>query len=321
MKRKLFSALILAAMLLTACTSGQDPTASEPTSQTADRLSVVTTTYPIYVFACAVTDGVDGVTVERLNTGEASCLHDYTLSVDDMKKIEGADVLAMNGVELEEFMDDALARVSSAVIDCSQNIELLASLECDQDHDEPAELSDQDDFDPHVWMDPKNAEIMVQNLADGLERADPAHADAYRQSAQLVKEQLNELDAQMQTLRSQSRNIAGMITFHDGFQYFAKAYDLPLLASIEEEAGSEASAKEVNHIVQLVKDNRIPVIFTEVNGSDATAQSIARETGCRVSQLSMCMDGPDGALSNYLDCMTQNLTAVLNGFAGEESTL
>ena len=90
------------------------------------------------------------------------------------------------------------------------------------------------------------------------------------------------------------------------------------LKAIEEEAGSEASAKEINEITALVKEKNIPVIFTEVNGSDATAKAIARETGCTVAQLSMCMDGPDGALSNYYDALMGNVTAIINGFAGEE---
>ena len=114
--------------------------------------------------------------------------------------------------------------------------------------------------------------------------------------------------------------ITGLITFHDGFQYFAKAFDLPLLAAIEEEAGSEASAKEIQEITALVKEYHLPIIFTEVNGSDATAQAIARETGCAVGQLTMIMDGPeDGTLQdNYYSALKDNVAAIVNGFAGEE---
>ena len=113
--------------------------------------------------------------------------------------------------------------------------------------------------------------------------------------------------------------ITGLITFHDGFRYFADAYDLPLLAAIEEEEGSEASAKEINEITQLVQEYQIPVIFTEVNGSDATAQAIARETGCQVAQLNMLMDGPEySGLDDYYDVMIANVQAIVNGFAGEE---
>ena len=80
-----------------------------------------------------------------------------------------------------------------------------------------------------------------------------------------------------------------------------------------------ASAQVINETVSLVKENNIPIIFTEVNGSDATAQAIARETGCQVGQLTMLMNGPDdGKLSNYLDGLSSNVKAIVNGFAGEE---
>ena len=84
-----------------------------------------------------------------------------------------------------------------------------------------------------------------------------------------------------------------LITFHDGFQYFAQAFDLDILKAIEEEEGSEASAMEINEITQLVKEHQLPVIFTEVNGSDATANAIGRETGCQVWMLDMLMSGDD----------------------------
>mgnify|MGYP000097838463 FL=1 len=114
--------------------------------------------------------------------------------------------------------------------------------------------------------------------------------------------------------------LSGLVTFHDGFHYFAQALGLPLLASIEEEEGSEASAKEINEITALIKEYNLPVIFTEVNGSDATANAISRETGCAVAQLTMLMDGPDGGtLSNdYCGGLMENIRVIVNSFAGEE---
>ena len=286
-------------------------------------LTLLATTYPVYLLASAVADGVEGVTVERLNTGEVSCLHDYTLSVGDMKLIEGADILAINGVGLEDFMGDALSSAQGAVIDCSQGIELLESLgHSHSDGDEEDDHSGH--YDPHIWMDPKNAIAMAGNLCLGLSEADPDHAQTYSDNLASVTSLVESWDSSMNdTIQEAEQNggvsISGLITFHDGFQYFAKAFDLPLLAAIEEEEGSEASAQVINETVSLVKEKQIPVIFTEVNGSDATAQAIARETGCAVAQLTMLMDGPDdGELANYLDGLSANITAIVNGFAGEE---
>ena len=311
--KKILSILV-AALLLAA------PGCSSPQSQELEesRLNVVATTYPVYLLASAVSGGVEGVTVERLNTGEASCLHDYTLSVDDMRMLERADVIVMNGAGLEDFMSDALATSSARTVDCSAGVDLLENLA--HDHEEGDEADhDHGHYDPHYWMDPRNAALMVSSILTGLCEADPDHAEAYQDNAEQSTVLLNSWHPQLQSvLRDSGVEISGLITFHDGFQYFAKAFDLPLLAAIEEEAGSEASAKEITEITGLVKEYQLPVIFTEVNGSDATARAISRETGCAVGQLTMLMNGPDSDLNNYYDGLMGNIQAVVNGFAGEE---
>lgn len=319
MKKRIIPLLLILALVLAGCGSGGAVGAGNA------RMQVVTTTYPIYLFTSALTRDVDGVVVERLDTGSTSCLHDYTLSVNDMKKLADADVIAINGAGLEDFMDDALATSNAAVIDCDQGVDLLPALnshDVEEDHAHDAHDHDHGDIDPHYWMDPRRAVQMMENLADGLSQADPAHAQDYARAAQSCTAQLSgwaeELDGLFDSARRQGVDFSGLITFHDGFQYFAAAYDLPLLASIEEEAGSEASAKEIVEITDLVKEKGIPVIFTEVNGSDATAQAIRRETGCAVEQLTMIMDGPDDQLENYYDALLANAKAVIDGFAGEE---
>ena len=310
--------VLLAALLLAAAGCSTPAQTQEKES----RINVVATTYPVYLFASALCDGVEGVTVERLNTGETSCLHDYTLSVDDMKLLEGADVIALNGAGLEDFMSDALATSSARVIDCSEGVDLLENLA--HDHEEGDEDGhDHGHYDPHIWMDPNNAITMVENLYRGLGELDPEYERQYRENMEGATGLISGWNSAMKEILEQAKGdkgvtVSGLITFHDGFQYFAKAFDFPLLAAIEEEAGSEASAKEITEITDLVKEYDLPVIFTEVNGSDATAQAISRETGCAVAQLTMLMDGPDSELSNYYDGLMGNMTAIVNGFAGEE---
>ena len=310
MKRPILSMLLSVLLLLPGCTQAPSGSSQE------EGLTVLATTYPVYLFARTVAQGVEGVTVERLNTGSVSCLHDYTLSVDDMKKIEGADVIAMNGAGLEDFMDDALAASSAAVIDCSQGVALLEN--ADHIHEEGDGGHDHGHWDPHYWMDPGNAAVMVRNLQEGFALADPDHGDAYARNGEEAAGQLPSFAGDC-TQALEGAEGAALITFHDGFRYFAPALGLPLLASIEEEEGSEASAMEINEITQLVKEHQLPVIFTEVNGSDATANAISRETGCQVAQLTMLMDGPEeGDLSTYLEGVRSNVNTIVSFFGGEE---
>ena len=294
----MLSLLLSGLLLLTACGGG---TASTPTpAEEDDTLHILATTYPVYLFTTAVTEGVEGVEVTRLIREEISCLHDYTLTVNDMKAIEAADVIVMNGVGLEDFMADALASSDAPVIDCSQGVALLAALG-HEGHDHDAE------YDPHIWMDPDRAAQMVWNVATVLSELDTMNGDLYTANASAAEARL-----QSEVNRVEDPDdLAGLITFHDGFQYFAQATGLDLLKAIEEEEGAEASAAEIKEIVGLIGDYDIPAIFTEKNGSDATAQAISRETGCGVAQLDLIMSGDGSGIQPYVDAINQNIDTVL----------
>jgi len=317
-KKRCFALLIAALLLMTAC--GQTAPAAEPS---AGGMTVVCTTYPIYLFTNTVVEGVDGVEVLRLDTGSVSCLHDYNLTVNDMKKIERADVIAMNGVGLEEFLEDALAASDAFLIDCSEGVELLEN--ASHHHDEDDHTHDGHDhghYDPHIWMSATNAAVMMENVAEQMKTLDPEHAGTYASNytaalnllaegkADFADEMMNAAASAHTSLDSVCSN-KQLITFHDGFQYFVRAIDLELLESIEEEAGSEASAKEILKITQLVKEHDIPAIFTEKNGSDATANAISRETGVKVCQLDMIMSGDGEDIRAYFDAMKQNIQTVM----------
>lgn len=327
--KKRFLPALLALLLLAGCTSaGTAPTPGSPS------LRVLCTTYPVYLFTTGLTEGVEDVEVSLLVNSQTSCLHDYTLTVNDMKAIEGADVIVMNGVGLEEFMDDALAQSEAAVIDCSAGVELLPLLE---EHDHGHEGHDHDEeYDPHIWMDPDNAVRMVETISRGLAELDPDHGETYNTNAAAAVEALAQFIRQSEELREEAALSyytghpemsfcpplgemrfywrPNLITFHDGFQYFAKAYDLELLKAIEEEEGSTASAAEIREISALIEEHGIPAIFTEKNGSAATAQAISRETGCRVFELDMLMSGEGSGIGPYIDRMGANLDAIMEAF-------
>ena len=312
MKRRLCSAILILTLLLAGCGGP----AAVPKEDGKKELHIVATTYPIYLFTTAVTEGAEGVRVDRLNTGETSCLHDYTLSVNDMKLLERADVIVMNGVGLEDFMEDALTASDAAVIDCSEGVELLENRSHHHDeHDHSHDGHDHGHFDPHIWMSTTNAVIMLGNVANKLAELDPEHAGIYAENREAAAELLDS-DRIMNAMATAHTSLSSvctheeLITFHDGFQYFVRAIDLKLLESIEEEAGSEASAKEILEITALVKEHDIPAIFTEKNGSDATANAIARETGCQVLALDMIMSGEGSGIQPYLDAMIQNIQTV-----------
>lgn len=308
--RKRLLPTLLALLMLCGCT--QAPAEEE-------KLHILATTYPVYLFTTALTQGVEGVEVSLLVNAQTSCLHDYTLTVKDMKAIEEADVIVMNGAGLEDFMADALSQSEAAVIDCSENIQLLPSLE----HGEHEGHDHEEEQDPHYWMDPRRASAVVKAIADGLSALDPAHGDTYGRRWILLYDRMGgtvqDLDmAQLMLVNATSSafpledlcSTTQFITFHDGFQYFAQAFGLDLLKAIEEEEGSTASAQEIKEVVALIEEYDIPAIFVEKNGSRSTAEVIARETGCAIYELDMLMSGDGTGIEPYLDAMTANLKTI-----------
>lgn len=308
MKRRL-TALLCALCLLCGCTS-------RAPAQPDGALHILCTTYPVYLFTTALAEGVPGLEVSLLVNQPTSCLHDYTLTVKDMKAIEAADVIIINGAGLEDFMDAALEQSAALVIDCSAGIDLLPA----QEHtDHEGHDGHDEEYDPHFWMDPNRAAQMVDNIAAGLEGLDIARADSYQTNAAQTRQALQALTAQLHGVP------IPLITFHNGFQYFADAFGFLLLKSIEEEEGATASAAEIKEVAELIESYRdeaypITAIFTEKNGSTATAEVIARETGCEVYQLDMLMSGNGHGIQPYLDTIADNFNIVLDTLREKEAT-
>lgn len=249
---------------------------------------IVATTAPVQQLAQAVCEGT-GLEVGLVISDAVSCLHDYTLSVRQMETVERAELVILSGAGLEDFMEDVL-QASQDTIECADGVALL-----------PGEDGE---ADPHIWLDPDNAAIMARNIAHGLSARYPAEAETFAANAEAVCARLAALQDDCTALLADLPT-RGIITFHDGFSYFAQAFDLDILAAIEEESGSEASAKELKEMTELVRDAGVPAVFVEKDGSRAAASVIAGETGCRIGTLDMLLSGSD-----YFEGLRANAEAI-----------
>lgn len=270
----------------------------------AEQADIAATTLPVWQFTCRLTAGTD-LTVTRLVTEEVSCLHDYTLTVRQMKAIEEADVVILSGAGLEEFLDDALESAGK-VIDSSAGIELLTG-EHHHHHEGEAEESYEGhhhETDPHIWLSPAHAAEQARNICAGLSAQYPEYAVVFEENLAALLHDLQKLEeyGKGELAELSSREI---LTFHDGFAYLAHAFDIEIVEAIEEESGAEASAKELIHLIEEVRHHEIPAIFVETNGSGSAASIIAAETGAHLRTLSMTMSGDD-----YFAAMYANIDAL-----------
>lgn len=258
---------------------------------------IAATTLPVWEFTTRLCEGT-GITVTRLVTESVSCLHDYTLQVGQMRAIEGAEVIVISGAGLEEFLHDALHGADS-IIDSSSGIELLCPEEGhNHSHDDHGHHHEND---PHIWLSPANAAVMARNICEGLTAQYPQYKGTFEGNLTELLADLDTLDAygKEQLVNLSCRDI---ITFHDGFSYFAEYYGLHILRAVEEESGSEASAAELIGLIEEVEHHHLPAIFIEANGADAAARTISAETGAEIFTLDMAMAG-----DSYFDAMYRNI--------------
>ncbi len=281
MKKLLAVVLALCLLPLSGCTK----------QETAE---IVATTKPVYDFTAALCQGTD-LTVTLLVTEQLSCLHDYTLQVHQMRAVESAELVILSGAGLEDFLDDALKSVA-CVVDSSAGITLHCGSHDHEGHHH--------EHDPHIWLSVANARAMTENICRELTERYPQHENAFAINLAALQKRFDQLDdygkAALSGLKSRE-----LITFHDGFSYFAEYWGLHILHALEEESGSEASAGELKELITLVRDNRIRAIFVEENGSTSAANTVAAETGIGVYALTMGMSDMD-----YFTAMYHNIDTI-----------
>lgn len=259
---------------------------------------VAATTLPVYEFTCRIVQGT-GITVTRLVTESVSCLHDYSLNVNQVKAVEAAEVVVLSGAGLEAFMEDILHDRNS--IDASVGVEIL---ECGHEHNHDHDHGHHHEMDSHIWLSPANAKIMAENICAGLSGQYPEYAAIFAANLEALLADIDELD---HYAHEQLENLAArdMITFHDGFGYLADAFHLHILEAVEEESGSEASAQELKHLISTVREHDLPAVFTETYGSASAAEVIARETGVKLFTLDMAMGG-----DSWFEAMYHNIDTI-----------
>lgn len=286
--KKLVLIIIALALLLPGCSYQQEDA------------QIAATTLPVYEFTLRLCEGT-GLSVTRLVTESVSCLHDYSLQVRQMRAIESAELIVLSGAGLEEFLEEALTGAENT-LDASENIPLICGGH-EHDHGEENEghSGHHHENDPHIWLSPSNAKIMAQNICAGLSAQYPQHSQILSENLSTLLDDLDALNTYGQAALA-DLNCREMITFHDGFAYMAEAFDLTILEAVEEESGSEPSAEELIHLIEITEHHNLPAIFTERNGSVSAAQIISAETGVPCYALDMAMAG-----DSYFEAMYHNI--------------
>lgn len=283
--------LTVAGLLGVVGTVGCATTAESPGAKPGQRLDVVATTMHVQDLARQV--GGDRVRLTGL-LGPDDEPHAYEPVPSDADAVSRAAVVVANGANLDGWLDDLLeqAGTGAARIDAVRGLALLPT----EEEGFPG--------DPHVWHDPELAKRMVDNVAAGLAEADPQGRPTYRRNAEGYKARLDRMAA---AIREGFGSVAParrrLVTSHDAFGYFARAYDVEVVGSVLPAVTTEAepSAQQIRRLVEAIRRVDVRTVFTERAVDPRLERRVAAEAGARVST-SLYADtlGPPGSGADTL---------------------
>jgi zinc/manganese transport system substrate-binding protein len=253
---------------------------------------------------------VGGERVEVLSlVGADGDTHVFQPTPKDARSLKDADLIIINGLGFEGWMKRLLSSSGAAapVITASKGIARSLVLEEEEEDEEKEEHHhhhghDEDAPDPHAWQDITNGRQYVRNIATGLMRVDAAYAEAYKARAAALDKELAALDAwvhkQIATVPLEQRAV---ITTHDAFGYFARAYGVRFLAPVSLSTEDEPSAHELKALAEQVKAGKTRALFFENMSNPNIIKQIAAETGVTVGAplYADALSVADGAAGTY----------------------
>ncbi|WP_449757987.1 metal ABC transporter substrate-binding protein [Erwinia persicina] len=234
-------------------------------------------------------------------------IHEYQPTPGDIKRARGAQLILANGLNLELWFQRFYQHLPGVP-------EVVVS-----DGIVPMGISDgpySGKPNPHAWMSPKNALIYVDNIRDALVKYDPGNADTYRKNAAAYKEKINATVAPVQQALAQiPADKRWLVTSEGAFSYLTRDFGLKELYLWPINADQQGTPQQVRKVIDKVKQEKIPAVFSESTVSDKAARQVARETGSHYGGVLYVdsLSAADGPVPTYLDLLRVTSDTIVNG--------
>ena len=255
--------------------------------------------------------GGDRVKVVSL-VGPNADAHTFEPKPSDASQLTQAKLIVVNGLGLDGWMD-RLRKASGTkapVVVASKGVKPIEAEEDEHGHENAAGPAHR--FDPHAWQNVANAKLYVVNIRDALIQADPNGRATYEANDTRYRAALDQLESDVKAaiarIPPDKRKI---ITSHDAFGYFAKAYGLQFIAPQGVSTEAEPSAKDVAKMIRQIRSQKIPAVFLENVTDVRLIEQIAKESGAKIGDkvYSDALSEPSGPAGTYIDMMRHNIRA------------
>ena len=318
---------VLASLVLVAGCNGSaaSPSPSESTGAAADYTVIATTS--VFADLAQLALG-DNVTIETIIPAGVD-VHTFEPSPADAQKLAGADLIVMNGLGLDEWalsLLEAAGKSEEDVLELAEGIDesnAWVYLEGEEHDEEEGEEHSEEEgeehghggTDPHIWLDPKGAAIYVNRIAARVAAELPERAMAIESARDAGLAEIAALDEELRVgfaaIDASARKI---VTFHDAFGYFARAYEIEIVGVAVEAPGQEPSAKEIAALIDAIKAAGVTSVFSEAQFPSKVLDQVAAETGATVLENLYSDALGDAPANSYLGAMRANASAILASF-------
>lgn len=257
---------------------------------------IVTSFYPMYIIAENLVEGVQNVELVNMADVNVGCLHDYTLTTEDMKKIENADIFIQNGLGMEKFIDKVVSSNRDLyVIDSSKDVKNL--------------ISDENETNPHIWTSLDNYIMQVKNISEGLQEKDVTNAEDYKKNAEKYIGELEEIKENYLTKLNRIEGKKAII-LNEAFEYMGQELNMDTTTIKTDHEESTLSAEMLKGVIEKVKNENIEIIIIDKNDNKSNAETIANETGAEIYELN---SGLTGTLEKdaYIKAVEENFDTLM----------
>ena len=249
----------------------------------------------------------DAATVESITKPGAE-IHEYEPTPKDIVKAQSADLILWNGLNLERWFERFFQNIKDkpAVV-VTEGITPLSIYEGPY----------KDAPNPHAWMSPSNALIYIENIKNAFVKYDPQNADTYQKNAATYAEKIKQLDKPLREKLAQiPADQRWLVTSEGAFSYLAKDYDLKEGYLWPINAEQQGTPQQVRKLIDLVKKNHIPVVFSESTVSAKPAQQVAKESGAKYGGVLYVdsLSAADGPVPTYIDLLNVTVSTIVKGF-------
>lgn len=308
------AALLLSLTILmgaTACSNGS-PTEQQGSSSAESTSSAEAEKIPVSVTFNAMKEFVEAVGKDRVEVAtiipDGTEPHDFEPKAQDLAALSNAKIFVYNGFGMEAWVDDAIKSANNSsliTVEASKGAEPIQNTE-------EEEIEEHGQYDPHLWLSLKGAELEVKNIKEALVSADPSNKEFYETNCNDYVAQLEKLYTEYQG-KFQSVKKKSFVTGHAAFGYLCREFGLEQNSVEDVFAEGEPSAQQMTELVKYCKENQVTTIFAEEMASPEVSKTLADEVGAKVETIYTIESGEDD--KSYLERIEDNLSKIYDSLA------